>query len=198
MFNKLISYLSAAFLAVTPLTVQASAPVPSPFLEEILPGTQLPATGDYVFILSPGGSINDAFRLAEQVKDKTCIVFAAASAALMIVMPSCKERFFVNGAILGFHSAGVYLPPSYFLTEWEAAELAQQLALANLRIKSHMVLNGVPWTPEFLELAMRTDTLLSGEDVGQWPQWLKPINQCEHCPSWTRLVQFSMPVFQEQ
>jgi hypothetical protein len=195
MFKKLVSYLSVTLLALVPSMVQASAPIPSHFLEDIMPGTQLPATGDYVFILSGGGSIDDAFRLAEQVKSKTCIVFAAASAALMIVLPSCKERYFVKGAVLAFHSAGIYLPPSYFLTEWDAAEFAKGLAEANLRIKSHMVLSGVPWDPTFIELAMRTDIVISGEDVGQWAAWLKPVDQCTHCPTWTQLVRLYLPAY---
>jgi hypothetical protein len=199
MGTKLRRFLSIVLILLClPALAGADAPKESPFLGEIDLDTPLPDTGSYVYILSPGGSIDRAFELAEQVKGKTCIIFGAASAALMIVMPACKERYFVYNAIIQFHSAGVVLPPMYFLKEWDAAYLASELAKANLRIMRHMVLNGVPWSPEFLEVAMRLDLDFAGEELGQWGEWLRPVQECTHCPYWTKLVGLSLPASQEQ
>jgi hypothetical protein len=191
MFRLLIQRLAVlvSLFVVLPAAVQADETgSPSPFLEEIGLTSSLPATGNYVFLFSPGGSVDGAFALVPQLKDKTCIVFAAASAALMIVLPACKERYFVQGAVVQFHSAGVVLPPAYFLNQWDARQLAIELERANLRIITHMVLHGVPWSPEFLDQAMKTDAVFVGEQLGQWGTWLRPVEQCTHCPFWTQIV----------
>lgn len=172
--------------------MQASAPPDNLYLRDISRPTELPATGDYVYIDSPGGEINRAFELASQVQGKTCIVFRAASAALMIILPACKERYFVKGALFVFHSASIFIPPfqlqGVMLSQWELEEIAIALSKDNERILRHMINNKVPFSEAWLKKQMQENTELSGEALRHWYPWARPVAECLHCPDWTKLV----------
>lgn len=180
--------LAAAFFA----SAQGAALTQDIFQRGITAGEPLRVVGDYVFILSQGGTVDTAFSFVPELESKTCIVFAAASAALMIMLPACKERYFVTGAILGFHNATLVLPAlntsPISISQWDAEALALLLKLSNDKILKHMLERGTPFSEAFLRKAMRENLVLTGSALMYWVPWLRPVSECSHCPAWTKLV----------
>lgn len=182
-----MTYITASLVMLSTSFAVTASDGHDPFMGDIDEETVLDDS-PYVFINSRGGLVDRSFELVPELKEKTCIVFNAASAALMIVLPACKERYFVEGARLGFHSA-VY--SGYFsqITEWSAKQAALNLAAANRRMMYHMIQHQAPFTPQELELHMRNNTLFTSDQIRAWNKWILPVEQCEHCPSWTKMVQ---------
>lgn len=159
----------------------------SPYFGTIEQDSVVPE-GDYLYIWSPGGLVDKSFELLPEVENKTCIVFGAASAALMIILPACKERYYVRNANLVFHSA-VYFLLFVELNQWNAQWAAQQLAEANERVLLHMIANGVPFTVDQLKYHMRNNTWFHKGNIKEWHPWILPVEECTHCPDWTKMVQ---------
>jgi hypothetical protein len=173
---------------------QAASLPRSMFLETIEEDTVLPQ-GQYILINSPGGSVIRAFQLAEQVKDKTCIVFNAGSAALMIVLPACNERYYVPNAMFEFHNAITVIPPFHprpiAISQWDAAELALDLANTNERILKHMQDNGVPFSEGWLRKVMKESSPIWGNGLRYWHPWARPIAECIYCPEYLKMMSAS-------
>lgn len=180
------SIIATLLMIFTPLMATQSEGE-SPFFGAIEEDSVVPE-GDYLLINSPGGLVNKSFELLPDVEGKTCIVFNAASAALMIILPACKERYYVKNANLVFHSAVYFL---FFaeLNQWNAEWAAQQLREANERVLLHMVSHQIPFTPEVLNYHMQQNTWFHGEDIKVWEPWILPVEQCTHCPDWTKMLQ---------
>ena len=180
------SIIATLFMIFTPLMATQSDGH-SPFFGTIEEHSVVPE-GDYLFINSPGGLVDRSFDMLPDVKNKTCIVFNAASAALMIILPACKERYYVQNANLIFHSA-VYFLWFVEVTQWSAEWKAQQLRKANERVLLHMVAHQIPFTPTVLDYHMKQNTWFHGDDIKVWEPWIKPVEQCTHCPDWTKMIQ---------
>jgi hypothetical protein len=176
-------------LAMTMLTAAAPHQGIVP-LGEIQPGNRLlfQDDNDIVLIYSPGGETDAAFVMAEQVKDKTCVVVGAGSAALMIVLPACKERFYIEGAFLQFHSANIMFDRMVGLNQWDMEQFAAELKVLNNRILNHMLEKGVPFSEDFLKKAMREDTFIPHGGLRHWHPWLRPVSECLHCPTWVVML----------
>lgn len=183
MFNSILATLAMIF----PAFLATGDDGTSPFFGEINHEATVPA-GDYVFINSPGGLVDKSFEMVPELENKTCIVFNAASAALMIILPACKERYYVQNARLGFHSA-VYFLMFWELTQWGAEYAAKELAEANRRVLIHMVQHGAPFTPDVIQYHMQQNTVFDAETIHVWEPWIKPVEQCYHCPDWVKMVQ---------
>lgn len=183
MFNSLLATLAMIFPAFLTTGDDGS----SPFFGAIEEHSVVPE-GDYVFINSPGGLVDRSFEMVPELENKTCIVFNAASAALMIILPACKERYYVQNARLGFHSA-VYFLMFFELTQWGAEYAARELAEANQRVLLHMVQSGAPFTPDVIHYHMQQNTIFDAETIHVWEPWLKPVEQCYHCPDWVKMIQ---------
>lgn len=188
-------YLFKVFLFLSLFaSAQGASLQKSPFLGEIGQDTVLPE-GQYILINSPGGQVDRAFQLATQVKDKTCIVFNAGSAALMIVFPACKERYYMPNALFQFHNAIMMIPAFYprplAIDQWSAAELSFDLAVTNERILKHMLDNGVPFSEAWLRKVMRESSPIKGGSLRYWVPWAKPISDCLHCPTYIKMLNVS-------
>lgn len=186
-------FIFRILLVITSLAfMQASQPKSDLFLTDILLDTRIPDTGEYVYIYSPGGIIDKAFSLVPEVSNKTCIVFGAASAALMIILPACKERYYVTNAVFQFHSASAFIPPfmprGVMISQWDAEFLAAELARDNDRIVRFMLNNQVPFSEAWIRQQMKNNTVLVGNALGYWSPWARPVSECIHCPEWTKMV----------
>jgi hypothetical protein len=159
----------------------------SPFLGVIDERTPLPAE-DYVYFLSPGGHVDKAFEMVPFFRNKTCIVFGAGSAALMILLPACKERYYVQNARVVFHSA-VYLQVFGEVNQQSAEEAAEILRDTNQKMLLHMVQYGMPFEPDIIKEFMKQNTLFVGSELQVFHPWMVPVEQCQHCPFWTKMLQ---------
>lgn len=184
MFQSIYATLVMIFAPMMTLTQSDGT---DPFFGVIEEDSTIPES-QYVFINSPGGLVNHSFDLVPELKDKTCIVFNAASAALMIILPACKERYYVQNANLVFHSA-VYFLTFVELNQWNAEWAANQLAEANQRVLLHMIAHDAPFTSDVLQYHMKQNTWFHGEDIKVWEPWILPVEQCYHCPEWTKMIQ---------
>lgn len=184
----MLSALNATLLMLMPsFLFDADVRSEAPFFGTIQQDSTVPDS-DYVFINSPGGLVYKSFEMVPQLEGKTCIVFNAASAALMIILPACKERYYVPNARLGFHSA-VFFLMWFELNQWNAQEAASALAEANQQVLFHMIGKGVPFTPDVLQYHMQQNTVFDAETINVWEPWILPVEQCKHCPDWTKTVQ---------
>lgn len=155
-----------------------------PALNTIKPDTQLP-NSPYILIASRGGNVEQAFYLATLLQDKICIVLYADSAALQIILPACKERYYVPHANFGFHTAGRMINERHY-SPWAAQAYYESIMKVNKRMADHMIKSGLSYTEETLLNHMKNDTII--KDMSFFKGWIKPVEQCEECPFYTKLL----------
>lgn len=156
-------------------------------LGEIHENTKIPEK-DYVIIDSNGGDIYHAFDIGGEFKDKTCIVKKARSAALQVILPFCKERYYLPDAVIQFHSAG--LSPKDLAKEGEFELLTEPLLMvilesiqySNVIMTMHMIESGIPLTMEQIYIGLMKNTTISGLSLKILHPWMLPISECSHCP----------------
>jgi len=171
------------------LGVLTSIPVALPkanYVGEIKHDTKAPTT-EYVLIRSPGGSIQAANEIAYTMHNKICIVQYAASAALQIILPACKERYYVRGAVLMFHSAGFFAEDFIhdygkgFLNQ-TAFEIFYLTALDhNISMATKMLRSGYSAANAQAivdDMLKETTIHLDKKSLGDW---IRPVEECTHC-----------------
>lgn len=166
-----------------------------------LEGIQVPQLGQineyypiepsrFYLINSPGGIIDTAFIAGVHLQGKTCIIKYAASAALQILLPYCKDRYYLPDAQIQFHSAHVVFFGfgSFMMSMWDAASIFESLVKDNKRMIQHMLSSGFPGTDKQVLQWAKDEVLWKGDDLGNFKGWARPIHECRHCPlSWQKL-----------
>lgn len=144
--------------------------------------------GDYVVIHSPGGRIDVAWQLGPQLKGKTCIIKGAASAALQILLPFCKERYYLPSGFVMFHSTHVMFPPDAMFSQADLEMIAKDMALDTDRMIVHLMANGFPLSEAWLKKVVKEASLIKGKGLLHLHPWLLPVEQCFHCPEWIKML----------
>lgn len=154
-------------------------------------GTYYPIEDGEIFVInSPGGIIDSAFMAGIRLQGKTCIVKHAASAALQILLPFCKHRYFLPDAMVQFHSSHVMYTVlgTIMFSMWDAQEMADKLSEHNTRMIQHMIASGIPLLPQEILEHARKETIWRAPELGKLGTWIQPIQECKHCPEALREV----------
>lgn len=153
----------------------------------ILENTDIPPTR-YLVVRSSGGIVHLADELGQKLGNVTCVVDYAASAALQLILPGCKERYYLPWGKIQFHSAHVGV--SGAVNMWWAQEAASRLEEANLLMIGRMLGSGLNITKDALYLHLMFETYADGDSITEvLGDWIRPISECAHCPlSWQKLT----------
>ena len=151
-----------------------------PTIESISEDFTVPDNEGIVIINSDGGHVAVAIDAAPKLYQVTCIVQRAASAALQVLLPACKERFYLPDASLQFHGAVVV--GSGQLSEWVARDILTALSHANTFFVNFMLSSGFPMPAASIRTGLKNETLFEGKDLGLLSPWIRPVSLCLTCP----------------
>lgn len=189
--------LSALLLVVGVLSItRASSASEEPY---VLGGIKPVVIGDiaedsivlpsrFVVVQSAGGFVDAAHRMGDSLGNVTCVVDRAASAALQILLPSCKDRYYLPWTQLQFHSAHMGVQGG--ISMWWAEQAYLRLKAANARMVDLLLRSGIPLSSDMLYFHLRLETFVEAPAITTFfGDWMKPISQCHHCPlSWQTLT----------
>ena len=194
MINKLIvmvlAFIASAAIADQPETMELGG-VKTPMVGEVDRFFSIPPT-KYLVINSPGGYVTTAFAAVHHLRNMTCVVSYAASAAWQILLPACKERYYLPWAVTAFHSTHVdmYGP----MNMWDTTDLAVALQETNIKMTNHMLSSGFPMGPKEFFKHLKEETVSRGKELDRFYPWIKPVSECNHCPlSWKRIKRHHKP-----
>lgn len=189
-FKKYLARLAAVLLVCAGSALASDqlnqVPVFHGYVEE---DTEIELDGNYIVIYSLGGNTDVAWEEGKKLQGKTCIVMSAASAALQILLPYCKERFyFPDKGSIQFHSTHLVYVGTCALNVYDAVEAVTSLTKSNTRMISHMLESGFPLSETWLHKALREEYLFKGKGLEHLHPWLRPVTECFHCPTWLQML----------
>lgn len=143
---------------------------------------------EYLIFYSNGGNTDVAFMTGPALTNRTCIIKLAESAALQILLPFCKERYYLPEARVTFHASHIMAPHDVLLSREDLKSAIIVLESTDALMIQHMLNFQFPLSQVWLKGAVKGNFTIAGSGLQNLHPWILPISECSHCPIWLKML----------